>query len=48
MQDEGKRQLKQLETENACLKADLIMNHEILTEGYSFLKKLQAQDNTKK
>ena len=51
MQDEGKRQLKQLETENARLKkmyADLSMDHEILKEGYSFLKKLQAQDNTKK
>ena len=51
MQDEGKRQLKQLETENARLKkmyADLSMDHEILKEGYSYLKKLQAQDNTKK
>jgi putative transposase len=43
MQDEGKRQLKQLETENARLKkmyADLSMDHEILKEGYSYLKKL--------
>ena len=51
MQDEAKRQLKQLETENARLKkmyADLSMDHEILKEGYSFLKKIQAQDNKKK
>ncbi|MFM8362827.1 MAG: transposase [Haliscomenobacter sp.] len=51
LQDETKRQLKQLESENARLKkmyADLSMNHEILQEGYAFLKKLQAQDNKKK
>lgn len=51
MQDEAKRQLKQLETENARLKkmyADLSMDHEILKEGYSFLKKIHAQDNRKK
>lgn len=51
MQDEAKRQFKQLETENARLKkmyADLSMDHEILKEGYSFLKKIQAQDNKKK
>ena len=51
LQDETKRQLKQLESENARLKkmyADLSMDHEILQEGYAFLKKLQAQDNKKK
>ena len=51
MQDETKRLLKQLESENARLKkmyADLSMDHEILQEGYAFLKKLQAQDSKKK
>ena len=51
MKDEMKRHLKQLESENARLKkmcADLSMDHEILQEGFAFLKKLQAQDNKKK
>jgi putative transposase len=49
-QDEDKRRLKELEAENARLKkmyANLSMDHEILKEGYSMIKKFQAQKNKK-
>jgi putative transposase len=50
-QNENKRRVKQLEQENARLKkmyAELSMDHGILQEGYSMLKKWQAQDTKKK
>ncbi len=53
-QDDSKaeeRRLAELERDNAQLKkmyAELSMNHEILQEGYSMLKKWQAQDVKKK
>lgn len=50
-QDEDKRRLKELESENARLKkmyADLSMDHEILKEGYALAKKFAAQDAKKK
>ena len=49
-QDDSKaeeRRLAELERDNAQLKkmyAELSMNHEILQQGYSMLKKWQAQD----
>jgi len=49
-QNEDKRHVKQLEKENARLKkmyAELSMDHGILQEGYSMLKKWQAQDAKK-
>lgn len=49
-QDKDKRRVKQLEQENARLKkmyAELSMDHGILQEGYSMLKKWQAQDAKK-
>ncbi len=45
-QDEGKRRLKHLEQENARLKkmyAELMIDHEILQEGYEVAKKISAQ-----
>ena len=44
---EEERRLAELERENARLKkmyAELSMDHEVLQEGYSMLKKWQAQD----
>ena len=48
---EEERRLAELERDNARLKkmyAELSMDHEILQEGYSMLKKWQAQDVKKK
>ena len=48
---EEERRLAELERDNARLKkmyAELSMDHEILQEGYSMLKKWQAQDAGKK
>ena len=50
-QDEDKRRLKQLEQENARLKkmyAELMIDHEILQEGYEMAKKISARDKGKK
>jgi len=50
-EDADKRRIKELEAENARLKkmyANLSMDHEILQEGYSMIKKYQAQDAKKK
>ncbi|MBV6426865.1 MAG: hypothetical protein KIPDCIKN_01378 [Haliscomenobacter sp.] len=50
-EDESKRRLKELETENARLKkmyAELSIDHGILKDGYELLKKWQAQDAKKK
>lgn len=50
-EDADKRRIKELEAENARLKkmyANLSMDHEILQEGYSMIKKLQARDIKKK
>lgn len=50
-QDEEKRRIKQLESENARLKkmyAELSIDHGILQEGYEMLKKWQAQDAKRK
>ncbi len=50
-EDDTLRELKQLQVENARLKkmyANLSMDHEILQEGYTMLKKWQAQDAKKK
>jgi putative transposase len=44
--DDNKRELRRLERENARLKklyVELQMDHDILKEGYDFIKKLQAQ-----
>ncbi|MEL6257373.1 MAG: transposase [Bacteroidota bacterium] len=49
-QDENKRRLKQLEQENARLKkmyAELMIDHEILKEGYAVAKKISAQSKKK-
>ncbi len=49
-QDENKRRIKELESENARLKkmyANLSLDHEILQEGYAMVKKFQAQKNKK-
>ncbi len=49
-QDDGKRRIKQLEAENARLKkmyAELMIDHEILQEGYEFAKKISAQSTKK-
>ena len=46
-QDEDKRKIKQLEKENARLKkmyAELMIDHEILQEGYEYAKKISARD----
>jgi len=48
--DADKRRIKELEAENARLKkmyANLSIDHEILQEGYSMVKKFQAQKNKK-
>ena len=50
-ENEEKRRLKELEKENARLKkmySELSIDHEILKEGYTMLKKWQAQDARKK
>ena len=50
-QDEDKRKIKQLEQENARLKkmyAELMIDHEILQEGYEIAKKISARDKGKK
>jgi putative transposase len=50
-QDEDKRRLKQLESENARLKkmyAELMIDHEILQEGYEMIKKMSAQNKKKR
>ena len=50
-QDADKRRLKELEAENARLKkmyAELMINHEILQEGYEMAKKISARDKGKK
>lgn len=50
-QDEDKRRIKQLEAENARLKkmyAELMIDHEILQEGYEYAKKISARDKGKK
>lgn len=50
-QDEDKRRIKQLERENAHLKkmyAELMIDHEILQEGYEMGKKILARDKGKK
>ena len=49
--DDEKRRLKELESENARLKkmyAELMIDHQILQEGYEFIKKAKAQRNQKK
>lgn len=49
-QDEDKRRIKQLEQENMRLKkmyAELQINHEILKEGYDWIKKNVAQPKKK-
>ena len=49
-QDDTKRRLYELEQENKRLKkmyAELSINHEILQEGYDYLKKWQAIDEKK-
>lgn len=50
-QDDEKRRIKELELENARLKkmyAELMINHEILKEGYEYAKKISARDKGKK
>lgn len=50
-QDADKRRLKQLEQENARLKkmyAELMIDHEILQEGYEVAKKISAQSKKKR
>jgi putative transposase len=50
-EDETRRRLKELESENARLKkmyAELSIDHGILKDGYEMLKKWQAQDARKK
>lgn len=49
-QDDDKRRIKQLEQENARLKkmyAELKIDHEILQEGYDWIKKNVAQPKKK-
>jgi putative transposase len=49
-QDDDKRRIRQLEQENQRLKkmyAELMIDHEILTEGYEVAKKLSAQSKKK-
>lgn len=49
--DDSKRRLDQLDKENKRLKkmySELSIDHEILKEGYEALKKIRAQDNTKR
>lgn len=49
-QDEDKRWIKQLEAENSRLKkmyAELMIDHEILQEGYEVAKKISAQSKKK-
>lgn len=49
--DDSKRRLDQLDKENKRLKkmySELSIGHEILKEGYEALKKIRAQDNTKR
>ena len=49
--DESKKRLDVLEKENKRLKkmySELSIDHEILKEGYEFLKKIRAQNNEKK
>jgi len=49
--DDNKRELRKLERENARLTkmyAELQMDHDILKEGYDFIKKLQAQRKERK
>lgn len=49
-QDDDKRRLRQLEAENARLKkmyAELMIDHEILQEGYEVAKKISAQSKKK-
>ncbi len=48
--DDDKRRLRQLEQDNARLKkmyAELMIDHEILQEGYEVAKKILAQPNKK-
>ena len=50
-QDDEKRRIKELEMENARLKkmyAELMIDHEILQEGYEMAKKISARDKGKK
>ena len=50
-EDETLRRLKELETENKRLKkmyANLSIDHDILKQGYSMVKKYAAQDAKKK
>ena len=50
-QDDDKRRLRELEKENARLKkmyAELMIDHEILQEGYEYAKKISARDKGKK
>ena len=50
-QDDEKRRIKDLEAENARLKkmyAELMIDHEILQEGYEMAKKISARDKGKK
>jgi len=50
-QDDEKRRLKELEQENVRLKkmyAELMIDHEILKEGYEMAKKISARDKGKK
>jgi putative transposase len=49
--DEQKRRLKELEAENARLKkmyAELSIDHQILQDGYDLIKKMSAQNGSKK
>lgn len=48
--DADKRRIQELEKENARLKkmyAELMIDHEILQEGYEVAKKISAQSNKK-
>ena len=50
-EDDTQRRLKELEAENKRLKkmyANLSLDHDILQQGYSMLKKWQLQDAAKK
>jgi len=50
MEDEDKRRLKELESENARLKkmyAELMIDHQILQEGYEVAKKISARSKKK-
>lgn len=49
-QDEDKKRLKHLEQENSRLKkmySELMIDHEILKEGYEVAKKISAQSKKK-